>query len=110
MDEQKKREQQAKLDAMYAEEFLALERKGATADLLREPVFQDLLTDLVLTNHAKELGVGTDIRWMLAEEFIETASPGSLREFAAIFREDGDFDTAYDLEVLADQRERGPDV
>jgi hypothetical protein len=107
MNEQKRNQQRAKLDAMFREEFLALERKGATADLLRESVFQDLLTELVLTRHAKELDEDTDLRTFMIKDSIDHASPESLRELAAMQRDKGDLDMAYDLEKLADLREQG---
>jgi hypothetical protein len=38
---------------------------------------------------------------------LETASPGQLPEMAAIYREQGMHDLAYDVELAADNRERG---
>jgi hypothetical protein len=109
MDSQKWEQQQAKLDAMYQEEFSALERKGATVDLLREPVFQDLLTDLVLTKHAKELDDDIDLRTYMITDSIDHATPAALRALAAFKRAKGDLDTAYDLEEMADLVERRTD-
>jgi hypothetical protein len=37
MDDQKRNEQRAKLNAMFREEFLGMKHKGATAADLREP-------------------------------------------------------------------------
>jgi hypothetical protein len=95
MNDQKRNEQREKLDAMYREEFLAMKRKGATVDLLREPAFVDLLKERVLERHAKELNEDPEIWAFLAENALDNASPQSLRELAAMVRKDGDFDTAY---------------
>jgi hypothetical protein len=38
---------------------------------------------------------------------LETASPAQLREMAAIYREQGMHDLAYDMELAADNREPG---
>ena len=67
----------------------------------------DLLKERVYQRHAKQLNEDPEIWVFLAEEALENASPQSLRELAAMVREDGDFDTAYDIETLADLRERG---
>jgi hypothetical protein len=47
MDDQKRKEARARLDAMFREQFLAMKSKGATAADLSEPAFQDLLRELV---------------------------------------------------------------
>jgi hypothetical protein len=44
---------------------------------------------------------------IIFEEWLKRATPGALRETAATFRKLGDTDAAYDLELLADVRERG---
>jgi hypothetical protein len=56
----------------------------------------------------KDLDEDIDLRTFMIEDAIKTASPESLRELAAMQRAKGDLELAYDLETLADQRERGP--
>ena len=105
MDDQKRKEADERLDAMFDEEVRAMKAKGATEADLREEVCRDMIRRRVLERHAKELD--PEIWAFLAEEALENYSPKSLRELAAAVREDGHFDTAYDIETLADLCERG---
>lgn len=107
MNDQKWNEQRAKLDAMFREEILGMKRKGATAADLREPVFRDMVRELVFKRHGKEIFKDRELVTFLVDNVFDNASPQSLRELAATMREDGDLDGAYDIETLADLRERG---
>ena len=105
MDDQKRKEADERLDAMFDEEVRAMKAKGATEADLREEVCRDMIRRRVLERHAKELD--PEIWEFLAEEFLETASPASLRELAATLRKEDCFDAAYSIETLADLLERG---
>jgi hypothetical protein len=107
MDDEKRKAVGAKLDAMFREEIREMERKGATAADLREPVLQDMVRQQVLKRHGKEIFRDPELVTFLVDNFFDNASPTSLRELAATGREDGDLDGAYDIETLADLRERG---
>jgi len=92
---------------MFHEEILAMQRKGATTADLSEPVFQDMVRQQVLKRHGKGIFKDPELVTFLVDNVFDNASPQSLRELVATMREDGDFDGAYDIETLADLRERG---
>jgi hypothetical protein len=105
MNAKKRKAAGARMDAIFHAEILAMKAKGASAADLSEPVFQDMVRQQVYDRHAKELE-DPEIWEFLVEDFLDTASPESLRDLAREARDAGRFDTAYDLEELADLRER----
>ena len=57
--------------------------------------------------HRDEIRADPQFVEPIFQAHLETASPGQLREMAAIYREQGMHDFAYDIELAADNRERG---
>ena len=95
---------EAILKAWFTQEINQLKEKGATDDMIREasPAFIELLlATRVLQHHSAEIIADKELGDALQ------ADPDDLRKAAAIYRQHGKSDLAYDLEVLADQRERG---
>jgi hypothetical protein len=99
-------EQRAKFNAWGAQEVEALKAKGASEADFKEPALADLVLQRILTNHSEEIRADQDFAEALFLMLHDEASPQELRKLAAQERERGNLDMAYNIEVLADRRER----
>jgi hypothetical protein len=81
-----------------------LRAAGASDADVREDAFIEMVSRKVADQTFDELG--TDEHREIWSHFIETASPEQLRNTAKNLRTKGEVDTPYDLERLADLRER----
>jgi hypothetical protein len=77
---------------------------GATDADIQEDAFIEMVSRNVANQTFDELG--PDEHKEIWSHFIETASPEQLRNTARNLRAKGEVDTPYDLEHLADLRER----
>ena len=96
-----------RLIAWSREEVESLKAKGATEEDAREPAFNSLLTGKVIEKHGEEIHADPLFVQEIILSHLETASPAQLREMAAAYRGQGRLKQAYDLELAADERERG---
>jgi hypothetical protein len=94
------------LNAWYHEEVDALKANGATEPHFKEPVFAQLVIKKIIENHSDEIPADQEFAESVFLMMFDKASPSTLRRMAAQEREQGNLDIAYNLEVIADQRER----
>jgi hypothetical protein len=93
-----------KTRALLLEEVDRMRDLGAADEDIKEDVFIEMMaTKVAKASYPLLTEADKKAMWF---EFVETASPEQLRESAARCRESGLSDAAYDLELLADQRER----
>jgi hypothetical protein len=95
-----------KIEGWFKEETDLLIAKGATADDLREEAFEELLADNVYKRRGQEINDNLELLKEVLTVTLINASPETLREFASQLRASGLTDRAYDLEELADARQR----
>jgi hypothetical protein len=96
-----------RLNAWRTEEIDALKAKGATDADLEDPAFASLVFKRLFEKHSDEIRADPDFAEAVFLKAFDKASPSQLREQAARYRAEGDHHTAYKLEAIADQRERG---
>jgi hypothetical protein len=94
------------LDGWFKEETESLIVKGATADDLGEEAFEELVADNVYKRRGEEIQDNPELLKAVFTATLRNASPEMLRQFASQFRASGFNDRAYDLEELADARQR----
>jgi hypothetical protein len=104
-----------RIEAWFKEEMELLIAKGATSQDLEEKAFEELLADNVSVRHFGEIQSDPELREEIFGVTLRHAPPEILREFASKLRDAGHANralcghkmggSAYDLELLADQRE-----
>ena len=101
-----KPEHLAKLELWFLEQVDAFRAKGLTDDLLLEPSVRASIYQASFHSHHDEILADSELVDSLLLEGLMVATPTDLRYLASVDRARSDFDAAYDLEWLADFRER----
>jgi len=99
-------EQLAKFNAWLSEEINALKAKGASEADLQEPAFANLVIQRIFERHSDEIREDREFGEAIFLMVHDDASPEDLRKWASEERAKGNVNMAYDIEVLADKRER----
>lgn len=97
-----------KVRALLQAEADKMRAVGATDADISEEAFAEMVSRKVADQTFDELR--PDEHKEIWFHFIETASPEQLRNTAKNLRAKGEVDTPYDLEHLADLRERGANI
>jgi hypothetical protein len=97
----------ARLKAWVKEEVDALKAKGASGADLQEPVLWQLILKILFEKHRDEILVDSGFAQAVSLLMFDNLSPLTLRKMAAQDRQEGNTDSAYLLELIADRRERG---
>lgn len=101
-------EQEKTLQRWIYDQFAALKAKGATEADLQEPAFMQLVAQQITQCHLSEqLETDPELVMAVANLGLKVAGPDQLRALAAKARQKGNNELASDLELLADQKERG---
>jgi hypothetical protein len=95
-----------KMKAWLSAAVDALIAKGATLADIKEEAFAQLVATKVLETHSEEMNEPEFFRHTL-DRLLKESPPEKLRQMAAAARERRFYDFAYDLEHIADLRERG---
>jgi hypothetical protein len=100
----------AKIKAWIDAYFAQMRAAGATDEDLAEPAFKQMMGEAFCAWYKGQFA-GTPEAWnFMWDEFMRSGTPDDLRMTAERLRAVGDHNSAYPLECLADERERGTSV
>ena len=99
-----------KLRVWVEQAILELKAKGATEADMEEKAFADFVGEKVAASYSEEGSPDEELREAVMKEWLTIASPDDLREMAQIARDKHWSNMAYDLEWLADRRQRGEET
>ena len=101
------KDQERKVKQWIVEEIGILQAKGATEADLQEDAFKWVVCRGVSERHKADFDADPDLKLALTKQGLLVMPPEECRKIADLLRKKGNFDSAYDFECLADERERG---
>jgi hypothetical protein len=96
-----------RLNVWCEEEMASLRVKGATEQDFKEPVLANAILKTILGKHSDKIRSNKEFAMAIFLVFFKNLSPSEVRKMAAKDRADGNLEIAYNLELIADHRERG---